>query len=189
MTATRDAAPALRSVFALDLGQAADYAAGVALRREARLFRIPAIFRWPLGTSYTVIVADVVAALQEHLGPLVVDAGGPGRPVLDMFRERGIEPVGVAITGGGRSNVLADGVLSVAKVTIVAALWRAVNDGTVKVAPGPWTGELVRELEAFGWRFKPGHRKPSWEGQSGAHDDIAVAAALGLWAFGALVGA
>src|SRR5206468_4279983 len=72
--------------------------------------------RWPLGTAYTAIVADLGTLLATPPlpgGTLVVDATGCGRPVIDMIRQARL-PAGlvpVTITAGHALTVGPDGYL------------------------------------------------------------------------------
>ncbi len=61
--------------------------------------------RFPLNTPYPAIVDRVASlltspmlALREPV--LVVDATGVGAPVVDLFRQRELQPIAVTITGG-----------------------------------------------------------------------------------------
>jgi hypothetical protein len=85
----------------LDLGQAHDFTALAvvesaivrsALPRPPRVHAVRHLQRFPLGTPYPRIVADVVGLLRQlaRLDPrrrLVVDQTGVGRPVVDMLSE------------------------------------------------------------------------------------------------------
>ena len=72
----------------LDLGQAQDFTAAAILERpdpRERVYAARHLQRWPLGTSYPEIVADVVQMVRR-LTPapiLAVDATGVGRPVVE----------------------------------------------------------------------------------------------------------
>ena len=118
--------PALRTTYhvGLDLGQASDPTALVILARPAAqdvaaarlppVYEVPHLRRWPLGTSYPAIVADVgkLLARPELAGAvLVVDQTGVGRPVVDFFKKELSSPwlVPVTITSGQAVTVADDG--------------------------------------------------------------------------------
>jgi len=192
-------------VIALDLGQAQDYSAAVVLKRcwwrkgertdpeRARLWHeIPTILRWPLGTPYPKIIQEVseTFALFEtnyaQMGVvLVVDAGGPGRPVIDTFKAKPyrLRPVGVTITSGDLPHDRPDGSLTVPKRDICSALVVAYQSGDVKMNPKvEHAAEFKDEISKFGYVVKPASRKLGYEGlEPEVHDDIVVAAAMGLW--------
>ena len=89
---------------------------------------------------------------------LVVDAGGPGRPVVDAVRAAGLKPIAVSITGGKRSR-RASGQVTVPKPELVRGLVTAFKNGRLKIAKGlPLAGALVGELRAFQVRFTAGGR-------------------------------
>src|SRR5205085_1696143 len=86
----------------LDLGRQQDFTALTVLTRPHRLhfqsedrkakplYSLPHLVRFPLGTPYPVIVANVVSLLQTPQlrgALLVVDRTGVGIAVCDMFRE------------------------------------------------------------------------------------------------------
>ncbi len=81
-------------VLGLDLGQAQDPSAiGIVEGREVEL-HLRYLERLPLGTPYPAVVEHVSGLVQAlpARSALVVDAGGPGRPVVDLMRERGLAP-------------------------------------------------------------------------------------------------
>ena len=100
----------------LDLDQSQDYTAlCVAERVEAPTgkphYHLRHLERFRLGTSYPEVVERVGEMLA---GPplwgcsqLVVDGTGVGAPVVDMFRQKGLAPIAITITGG--DTVTGDG--------------------------------------------------------------------------------
>ena len=66
--------------------------------------------RWPVGTSYPIIVDDVTELLSKpplRYGHLAIDATGVGRPVVDMFVKAGlaVDLVPVVITAGRQAEL------------------------------------------------------------------------------------
>lgn len=190
-------------VIGLDLGQANDYSAMVVMRRvfwrkgqspgkdPAKLWhQIVTVVRWPLLTVYPKIVEDVYEAYKLFEGTiaemgvaLVVDAGGPGRPVIDVLREKGLKPIGVSITAGNLAHEREDGSLTAPKRDICTALLVAAQCGDVQVAPKvPDAQEFRNQIGAFGYKVKPASGDLSYESvMTEVHDDIVVAAAIALW--------
>ena len=109
----------------------------------------------------------------------MIDATGVGRPVLDMMRAAGLDPVAVSITGGRSASFDGD-TWRVPKRMLVRALAAALEAGRLKVARDlPLAGALLAELRAFRRQIsKRGH--DSYAG-AGAHDDLVIAAALAVW--------
>src|SRR5437868_5134882 len=105
-----------RYFIGLDLGQANDYSALAALRIArsaddgAKSYDVVKLARQPLGTLYTTIVAQTKALLmtpEMHGADLVVDRTGVGAAVVDMFKDAGMRPHAITITGG--LDVVTDG--------------------------------------------------------------------------------
>ena len=79
----------------LDLGQARDYSALAVLEVEGfglhAILRVRHLQRWKLGTSYPQICEETYVLLHREplqSAPLIVDATGVGRPVVDLFKPR-----------------------------------------------------------------------------------------------------
>jgi hypothetical protein len=146
----------------LDLGQSLDFSAMVVLRRTEkrgenetiREYDCPAVHRWPLGTTYPQIVADLKVKLAKlpDKPTLIVDGTGCGRPVVDMILRAGL-PVQqvspVTITGGttaGRNGFYR----SVPKRNVVGALMSVTHHGRLHIDKElPELNTLTRELRAF----------------------------------------
>jgi hypothetical protein len=98
----------------LDLGQANDYTALSILERlppedngKERMYHIRHLER-TRGKPYPAIVEKVVKMMHSPaLGKkaaLVVDQTGVGAPVVDLFNQAGLNPVGVMIHGGDKAT-------------------------------------------------------------------------------------
>ena len=189
-------------VIGLDLGQAQDPAAMAVLHRVwwrkgqrpnvdvAQLWHeIPTLISWPLGTPYPRIVQDVIETYGLFSNTyarwgvkLVVDAGGPGRPVIDLLKGKRMFPIGVTITGGESEHIHPDGTLSVPKRDICAALVVAAQSGDVKVPPQEWADEFEKQISTFGYVVTPKKQQMGYESMDNqVHDDLVLAAALALW--------
>ena len=146
--------------------------------------------RWPLGTKYKQIAADVAELTRRSVfrsadTTLVVDRGGVGESVYEQIAERvrggAVDLVGVTITGG--KNVTADGPshYRVPKRDLVAALQVAVQNAEVKAASELELWETLRgEMESFTAEItKTGH--DTYEARQGEHDDLVLALAMPVW--------
>jgi hypothetical protein len=180
-------------VIGVDLGQARDFTAVAVDERRARWgrpvqHRLTFLHRFALGTPYPEI-ADGVRRLLAQLPPrrrrpeLVVDATGVGRPVLDLMRARGLEPIGVTITGGADAVERAPDDWRVPKRELAGLLQVALQTGRLKVAAGmALTPVLVRELATFRVKINVasgGEAFEAWREQD--HDDLVLAAAMAVW--------
>ena len=149
------------------------------------LYRIGYLARLPLKTPYPA----VVAAIRRIVGnlprgtELVVDFTGVGRGIFDMLVDRGLNPVGVTMTGGFEVH-RNDTIVSIPKSTLVSKLVARVHSGelTVHRDLADWPA-LKRELLNFRSEVTPaGHE--TWNARSGEHDDLVIATALCVWGLG-----
>lgn len=177
--------PATEFFTGLDLGQAADYSALVTLDRpaeDADKLRVRHIHRWPLGTPYPAVVADVKAlfAAPPLAGStLVVDGTGVGVAVVDMIREGGINAAvdAYTITCGLKPG---DG--TVPKKDLVGAVQVMLGNGRLKIAKDlPLAGTLTKELEAFRVKVTSERNETYGSWRERDHDDLVLALALAVW--------
>ena len=168
-------------VAGVDLGQAQDYTA-LAVVEHAGELRLRHLERLPLGTPYPAVIERVAVLLDALPGTtaLVVDAGGPGRPVVDAMRVAGLKPIAVSITSGKRSR-RANGMSYIPKRELVRVLVTAFENGRLKIAKGlPLAKAFIGELQAFQVRLTArGH--DTYAARSGEHDDLVLAVALAVW--------
>ena len=191
-------------IVSVDLGQAQDFSAVAVLRRQwwragespnsdpPRMWHeVQTLHQWPLGTLYPEIADDIATQFRRienshsRLGAkLVVDQGGPGRPVIDMLKQQhGLRPVGVTITGGDVVHERTDGSLTVPKRDITSALIVAAQAGDLKVdETSEFYPTYEEELATFGYKINQTTGHTSYESlEDRVHDDLVVAVALGLW--------
>jgi hypothetical protein len=191
----------------LDLGQAQDYTAVVAvetqltkrcyyegpsgdLRQEVERaeHRVRHLERLPLGMAFDEQIEVVRGIMRAPQLPkntaLVIDFTGVGRPVFEMFERAGVEPAaGVNITGGAeeaRHEHVAK-VWNVAKILLVSRVLAELNAGALKIAPELAEAEALRgEFAEFKMRFSDGGRMV-FGAREGRHDDLVLGLAIALW--------
>lgn len=179
----------------LDLGQAADFSALAALERTelkpdplvrpTKHHACRALQRWPLGTPYPNIVADVAKTLKTPAlqnAHLVIDGTGVGRPVVDMFINAKLPAklVPVLITAGHKVH-FTDGYWHVPKVILIGTVQVLLQERRMQFAQGlPETETLVGELNNYRVKITPGLHE-SFNARDGAHDDLVLALALAAW--------
>lgn len=141
--------------------------------------------RLRLGTPYPA-VADHVRELLDRPElkghtQLVVDATGVGRPVVDMLRQRGLEPVAITITGG--DHVVFEDGWRVPKRDLIASVQVLLQTERIKFAEQiPAVGTLVQELLAFRVKIDPLTAHDSYGAwREGPHDDLVLAVAVAAW--------
>jgi hypothetical protein len=169
----------------LDLGQAQDYSALVTLEHGGGRHDAVDIRRWPLGTPYPVIVADVGAMLDAPPlvgASLVVDGTGVGRGIIDMFRTANRRPVPVLITAGAHAHEDENGYWLVPKKELVGAVQLALQTGVLKIARSlPHAQTIAQELTQFQAKITDAANVVTGAWREGQHDDLVLALALALW--------
>ena len=179
----------LRYTLGLDLGQANDYTA-VAIGQWVRdeppyTVDVRHLQRFPLGTSYPVIVGKVEDMLNRPPlsgeCDLVIDATGVGRPVVDLFEKRGLRPIGVTITGGN-DVVHEDRDWKVPKRDLVSSVQVGLQARTLRVARElPEAETLMNELLNFQVKITAAANDTYGAWREGTHDDLVLAVALTCW--------
>ena len=175
-------------VVGLDLGQASDFTAVAILERfpAKRVWAVRNLFRFPLGTPYTVIVEGIRRLMNawplRGNSHLVVDGTGVGRPVLDLLRRPGLgcRPVSVTIHGGDR--VTTGSGYGVPKRDIVSTLQLLLQQGRFKIAASLLDAKaLFAELASFGVRISDSGHDTYCAGRANEHDDLVNAVGLACW--------
>lgn len=184
----------------LDLGQTTDPSALIGLEKVWRPkdsaipngeqeshYTLRGCKRWPLGTKYTAIVADVISAVaKEPLAgcTLGIDGTGVGRPVVDLFTDAKpdatLQPV--LITSGHKVN-RDGGYWHIPKRELVAAIQCVLQSGRLAIPKN--LGEsstLVEELKNFRAKITTNNNE-QFEGdwRAGQHDDLVLALAIAIW--------
>ncbi len=108
-----------------------------------REYRIRHLERLKLNMSYVDqarYIFELMNTAPLKGGTLVVDQTGVGRPVVDIFRKAGLDPIGVTITSGEAQtrDKLNPRDYRVAKTLLVSRLQSALHDGSLKVRPSWW---------------------------------------------------
>jgi hypothetical protein len=177
-------------VFGLDLGQTQDPTALAGLEIPAAAdapHTIRYLKRWPLGTPYPVIVAEVEKVLlhpQVAGSRLMVDQTGVGRAVVDMFRASGMLAITpVTITAGLQATRTERDGWHVPKKDLVAAVMALAQSRRLHISPGLAEGETLRkELANFRVKVTLAANEVFGAWREGQNDDCVLAAALCAWA-------
>lgn len=174
----------------LDLGQAVDYSALVIVERHPEwppAYDVRHIHRWPLGTPYGDVVADVGALMGEPAmaagSTLIVDSTGVGRPVVDEFRRACLVPVSITITAGSSVTPEPDGTgFRTPKRDLIATIAVLLEGRRLRIASGlALAGLLVSELGTFRRRVSPAGNDLYASWRESEHDDLVLATALAVW--------
>jgi hypothetical protein len=181
----------MTAVFGLDLGQQSDFTALAGLEQGRGAdglaqYAVRHLRRWPLGTPYPAVVADVerLFGRPEVADALVaVDQTGVGRPVVDLFRASGrVNLLPVTITAGHAVTQAEDG-RHVPKKVLVSTVQVLLQSRRLTIARGlKESGVLVKELLNFKVRVTPAANETFGCWREGAHDDLVLAVALAAWA-------
>jgi hypothetical protein len=173
--------------------------------RKVRLplrYSVPTLKRWPLGTPYPAIVADVVNFCRLPVladACLIIDRTGVGNPVVEMVEDafraaagkgglHGHGSASVLITAGHEiGGVPGTNRWNVPKKTLVSALQvvlqgrqRAVSDAL------PEAAVLTRELQEFRVKITTAGNETFEAWRERSHDDLVLTVALAVRALGAL---
>jgi hypothetical protein len=180
----------------LDLGQAQDPTALAAVEqsrvesdggRSVNFYAVRYLQRWPLGTPYTRVVADVADLLgREKLAgcPVAVDMTGVGRAVVDLLREQRTRSrlFPATITAGQHvSGDYASG-FGVPKKELVSALQVPLQSRRLVIASGLREADVLRkELGNFRVKVTAAANETFGVWREGQHDDLVLALALAVW--------
>lgn len=137
----------------------------------------------PLGKGYT----DTVRRIQEITGSLqrcspVVDAGGPGRSIIDQLRDGDLHPIGVAVTGDGRVRY-EYGCYQVPMGELAGGLQASLESGLLKIDHAlPDAHSISVALTEF--EIEINRRGRNGGVAVGGHNDSVLAIALAVWWLG-----
>jgi hypothetical protein len=173
----------------LDCGQARDYSAISILNKSGDNYQIVRLERLPLNMSYPLQIEHLFSLMHKRpldkaMVTLAIDYTGVGRPVVDLAQDRGLKPIGIAITGGnaatwnkGRTRA------SVPKRDLIGQMQMHAQNDKLKVAPRLKYGPtLAKELESFKVKIDPRTAHASYGSwREGEHDDLILATAIALW--------
>jgi hypothetical protein len=195
-------------VLGLDLGQAKDYSALSIVRRTIHaddtrsgcitpneikylspVYYLLYMKRYRLHSSYIEICRDIKRIInegwpgEEEKPYLVIDYGGPGRPVLDIFREEGLKPFGIQFTAGNRRKSIPGG-MAVPKRDIVSSLLAAFQKGELKIPQKlPEKKALLKELSNFKIKVSDKGNDIYEHAKSSDHDDMVLSLAMAIYWF------
>jgi hypothetical protein len=199
-----------RHIIGLDLGQTRDFTALAVLEKsplfdpKGYLVRDPDgrlldvydcvhLGRYPLGTPYPAIVADVAAlARRSELKPargdslaLAIDQTGVGGAVVDLFRREKMpaEVVGVMIASGSGSRWDEAGKKAVvSKIELVGQVQSFLQTGRLKIVSSLKFASLLKtELLNFQVKVTPSANEVFGTWREGQHDDLVLAVAMAAW--------
>lgn len=180
----------------LDLGQAQDFTGLVIIektmqpdpekpnRREPHV-GVRHIHRWPPGTPYPHIVAEVRDLYSRpplSRSILAIDRTGVGRAVFDLFAAAGIQASLRQLTIALGGSIPGQ---TVGKIDLVGAVQAMLSTRRLKIAPVlPLAETLARELELFRIKATAEQNQvfESWRERD--HDDLVLALALAVWIAG-----
>ncbi len=140
--------------------------------------------RLKIGMSYVDQVNYVAALLAKE--PLfsakamfAIDKSSIGRPVFDMFRAKGLKPIGFTITGGRNDSRDGTGGYHIAKINLIGRLQTLFHKKRLNVSPALKEGPtFVKELQSFAASVSE-NGALSFSARSGQHDDILLSVAIG----------
>jgi hypothetical protein len=138
--------------------------------------------RFPQGTDYTkypAITAAHIARLRPGATPvhLVIDAGGPGAPVVDDIRRANISAniTPMYITGGDAPGHTPNGYRTVPRRELISNMVLLIEHNVLRWAESlPFRAALEHELLHL-------NARTTHPDQAAAHDDLVMAIAIAAW--------
>jgi hypothetical protein len=180
----------------LDLGKAQDFTALAVLERVRKAdparpdqavshYGVRALKRWTLGTSYTVIVAELAGMVSKpplRGSMLAIDQTGVGMAVVDMVKAAGLSVVlhPILITAGHEISH-EGGSWHVPKKELVSVLQVLLQQRRLKIAQLPERELLLKELQAFRVKVTVNANETFESWRERDHDDLVLAVALAAW--------
>jgi hypothetical protein len=142
-----------------------------------------------LGTPYPEVVDRVAnIVLREPVtrggSALLVDAGGPGRPMANDLSKAGMRPIRISFHGGVNVSLVDGGAgYNVPVRDLVGAAQVALQNGLLKMSPELDLAEtLTKELLAFRRKINPNTAHDSYgQWREGKHDDLVFAVSMAVW--------
>ena len=153
----------------------------------ASYYKLRHLERPPLRTSYLDIVTRIGVILQHpdlrDAATLCVDATGVGRPVVQLMRQHGLEPIPIVITGGIASSIdVADWTRRVPKKELVSGLTVVFQNSRIEIAKQlQLAPALLKELDAFRLKTTKAGNDTFEAWRESDHDDLVFAVAMGVW--------
>lgn len=188
-------------ILGLDLGQASDPSALTVTRKRTPVFVNPStgeidkeweprygvvgIRRFDLGTPYPEVVRRVAAVQRaSQTGedvPLVMDATGIGAPVVDQFKEEGLDPVEILFTGGNEVTKT-KGRYAVPKKDLATTVQAILQAGRLQILEDlKYADQLTKEMRNFRVKISDsGHARFEHATESKG-DDVLLSLACALW--------
>ena len=193
----------MKFVMGVDLGKMQDYTAfSVNYQVESFKDRLFSEVRWKpakdailtyyrtrhlermKGITYTAIEDRIEVVLQNPSlwkeCDLVIDVTGVGMGPYDECARRGLEPIGINITGGNQVTVNDSGIYNVPTRELVMSTIRLMEQQRVQIVAPEWTDTLKQELRDFRVKLSvTGHQR--FEHRDGANDDLLLAWMMAIW--------
>lgn len=178
-------------IIGVDLGFSQDFTAlaiaeRVGLKRPE--YRIRHLMRFELMTPYQEVARQCFRIVNDERmrlfdKHLIVDATGVGRPVIEMFEEEGLEPIGITITSGFELTRVKDRAeFRVPKEHLVSSMQMVVQGGRMKVAPKLKLAKtFIDEAKNFKVKITEDKTATYEAWRSRDHDDLVLAVACCLW--------
>jgi len=183
----------VRYILGLDLGQQNDYSVlsvfNVKFNSSNRpIYEMPYLARFNLKTSYVDIVDEVIDIISKYNlslnYTLIVDYTGVGRPVVDLFRQKHLNPVALSITGGAKTNWVTKTEVNVPKKDIVTYLQLVLQNKRIAIAHDlPLLRTLTQEFLSFQLKIRNNSMSVSstYGGAYGVNDDIVMSMGIAIW--------
>lgn len=186
----------IKIILGLDLGQQYDYSVLSVIEikenhtstiTETVLHKYKLIFlhKFTLKTPYTTVVSWIVDFIKTSFDPniyvLVVDYGGPGRPVVDLFEEHDLNLVAITTTGGLEAVWKSGTRVTVPKRELITSLEVAFQSYKLMVHKNiSFLKDLEKEILNFEATTRA-RNNVKLEAAYAHHDDIIMSISMAIW--------
>lgn len=174
-------------MISLDPAQLHDYSALAVIEKEGSTYRIVSLTRRQR-LPYTEIVAWAQKVYLNpkfredvaHAPAFLLDVGGVGRAIADMFTAVKVPVTAIQLTGGETETKDGD-TYHVSKSLLIGRFLRAWDEGRVQMpSRASFLGMLQAELRAFRGEMSSQGRV-RFEAEQGEHDDLVLSVAQAVW--------
>jgi hypothetical protein len=117
----------------------------------------------------------------RHIHAVLVDATGVGTPVVDLLREKNIQPLTPVYLTGGEKATHDNGELRLAKGLLVSRLQVLLQQRRIHLPDTAEARALTEELLNYEIRMTESANLQTGVFKTGKHDDLATALGLACW--------
>ena len=182
----------IQIIIGLDLGQQDDYTVVSVIQiietpvgSDIYKYKLIFLYKFQLKETYTSIVLWVADFIKTTFDPnayiLVVDYGGPGRPVVDLLEEHELNLIALTTTGGLEANWRNGNRITVPKRELITSLEVVFQSQKLSIHKDIMhLKDLEKEILNFEGKPKA-NNSVKFEAAYKHHDDIIMSLSMAIW--------